>query len=82
MDNSISPRQARFALIDDAWSRILPESLRLHCRLTDTTGGTLKVKVDSPVYLHELRLCKTQLLKQLQQDCPRAKITNIQFAVG
>jgi hypothetical protein len=82
MDRRISPCQKRFAVVAEAWERILPQSLRSHCRMTDIAGGTIKVKVDSPVYLYELRLCEKPVLEQLQQDCPRAKIRKIQFTVG
>jgi len=82
MENQISPQQARFGPIAELWSRLLPAELCQHCKLADLSGGQLKVLVDSPTHLYELQLCSSQLLEELQQQCPRARIKKIKFAVG
>ena len=82
MENRISPQQARFALIAELWSQLLPDELRRHCKIGGISGGQLKVLVDLPVYMHELQLCSTELLSELQQQCPRAHIKKIKFVVG
>ena len=82
MNNHISPRQARFGPIAELWSQLLPAELSRHCRLSEVSGGQLKVLVDSPVYLYELKLCSSELLEELQRQCPRAKVKEIKFIVG
>ncbi len=82
MDNRISPQQARFAPIAELWNQLLPDELRRHCKIAGISGGQLKVLVDSPSYMYELRLCGSDLLGELQRQCPRAHIKNIQFVVG
>jgi len=82
MENQISPQQARFGPIAELWSQLLPAELCRHCKLADISGGQLKVLVDSPTHLYELQLCSSQLLEELQQQCPRARIKKIKFAVG
>lgn len=82
MDNRISPAQARFSSIVQLWNELLPAELARHCKLADISGGQLKVLVDSPVYMYELRLCSRRLLEELQRHCPRARIKDIKPVVG
>ena len=82
MKNRISPQQARFGAVEELWSQLLPAELRRHCKIADISAGQLKVLVDLPPYMHELRLCSSELLKELQQQCPRAKIRKIKLVVG
>jgi hypothetical protein len=82
MENQVSPRQARFGTIAEVWGGLLPAELRRHCEITDISGGRLKVLVDSPSYMYELQLCSSELLEELQRQCPRARIKKIKFAVG
>ena len=82
MEHQISPRQARLGPIFELWSQLLPTELARHCKLSDVSGGQLKVLVDSPAHLYELKLCSSELLEELQRQCPRAKIKGIKFVVG
>jgi predicted nucleic acid-binding Zn ribbon protein len=82
MEERISPRQARFESIDELWCELLPVELRRHCEITDISGGQLTVLVDSPAYASELRWCSPQLLEELQQGCPGARIQKIKLTVG
>jgi len=82
MENQISPRHARFGSVAQLWDQLLPAELSQHCRLADISAGQLKVLVDSPAYLHELRLCSSELIRELQRQCPRARIKKIRFAIG
>ena len=82
MESQISPRQERFAAVAELWIRLLPSELRRHCRLDGVSGGELKVLVDSPSYLHELRMCSEEILGQLQQQCPKARIKKINCSIG
>lgn len=82
MENCISPQQARFSAVAELWSQLLPAGLRRHCKIADISAGQLKVLVDLPPYMHELRLCSSELLKELQQQCPRAQIKKIKLVLG
>lgn len=82
MENQILPQQAKFQSVLDIWTQLLPIELRKHCKIIDIKAGQLKVLVDQPAYLYELQLCSNQLLKQLQQACPRARIKKIKFTAG
>ena len=82
MENQILLRHERFADVAKLWTRLLPVELKLHCRLDGIRGGELKVLVDSPPHLHELRMCSFEILGQLQQQCPRARIKKIKCRIG
>jgi len=82
IDNQISPRQTIYESIDKLWKQLLPDELAHHCRISDISGGQLKVIVDSPSYMHELRLCSTELLKELQQGCLSGRIQKIKFVLA
>jgi len=82
IEGIVSPRQAKFAPVAEIWCQLLPDELNRHCRIADISGGHLKVVVDSSSYLYELQLCSSELLKELKQRCPRARIKDIKFTVG
>lgn len=82
MTEQISPLQARFGDLADAWSEIVPGELYEHCRIVDARGGELRVCVDSSAYMYELQLCGSELLKELQRQCPQARLKRIKFVVG
>ena len=82
LDGQVSPRQAVFSEVAEALSRMLPEELARHCEIVDISAGLLKVLVDSPSYMYELQLCSSELLGELRQQCPRARLTKIKFAVA
>lgn len=78
----VSPRQARFGAVAELWSQLLPAELCRHCEIVDISGGQLKVRVDSPAYKYELQLCSSEILEELQQQCPSARLTKIKFVVA
>jgi predicted nucleic acid-binding Zn ribbon protein len=82
IENHVSPQQARFGLITEAWSQTLPTELGRHCRIVDISSGRLKVLADSPSYVYELQLCSSEILEELARRCPRARIKEIKVAVG
>jgi hypothetical protein len=82
IDEQVSPRQARFSQIADAWERLLPAQLSAHCEIVGIAGGQLDVQVDSPSYLYELQLCSAELLDELQRQCPKVRLTKIKFVVA
>ncbi len=82
MEDRIGPQQARYGRVAELWGQLLPGEFDRHCRIVDLSGGQLKVAVDSPSYLHELRLCRYELVKELQQQCPASRIKEIKFVIG
>jgi len=82
MAEQISPRQAKFDAVAEAWRQVLPGELCQHCEIIDVSGGQLNVQVDSPSYRYELQLCGPELLKELQRQCPKARLTRIKFVVA
>lgn len=82
MAEQVSPRQARFGAVVELWGQLLPAELYRHCEIVDISGGQLKVSVDSPAYKYELQLCSSELLEELQQQCPKARLTEIKFVVA
>ena len=82
LDRQISPRQAVFSEVAETWSEMLPAELGRHCEIVDISAGLLKVQVDSPSYMYELQLCSSELLDELRQECPRARLTKIKFVVA
>jgi len=82
MEGRISPQHNKFGPVSELWSQLLPPELFQHCKLAGVNGGQLKVSVDSPVYLHELRLCGAELLNELQRHCPAARIKEIKIVIG
>jgi hypothetical protein len=82
MAGQVSPRQAKYGAVVELWQRILPLELRRHCEITDISGGQLTVRVDSPSYKYELHLCGSEILKELQRQCPKLRLTKIKFVVS
>ena len=82
MAEQVSPRQARFGAVAELWGQLLPAELCRHCEIVDISGGQLKVRVDSPAYKYELQLCSSELLEELQEQCPKARLTEIKFVVS
>jgi predicted nucleic acid-binding Zn ribbon protein len=82
MENRIAPRRARFRSVAEVWEQLLPAEMRRHCRVADIRGGRLKVVAESPSYQFELRLCSSELVKELAVRCPRAKIERIEIVIG
>jgi hypothetical protein len=82
VEGKVAPRQARFESVVRLWGELLPAELAKHCRIVDISAGQLKVLVDSPSYMYELQLCSSAVLKELQQQCPQARLQKIKLAVG
>jgi hypothetical protein len=82
LTEQISPQQAKFSQVDEVWRDLLPAELQKHCEIADISGGQLNIQVDSPSYVYELRLCSSQLLAELQRQCPRVRLAKIRFTVA
>jgi len=75
----VKPRHRKYGDVVEVWEQILPEELCTHCEITDISNGRLTVKVDSPSYKYELHLCSSEILRELQKQCPVARLTKIRF---
>ena len=82
MGEQVCPRQNKYGAVVEIWRRILPLELSQHCEITDLAGGQLTVKADSPSYKYELHLCSSELLKELQVQCPGVRLTKIKFVIA
>lgn len=82
MDERLSVRHEQAMQLEQAWAEILPPNLAAHCRIDEFSPGTLKVVVDNPGYMHELRLCKNDLCGEINRAVPGAKIKDIKLVVG
>lgn len=82
LDEQVSPRQALFSQVAEVWDRLLPAQLAAHCEIAELSGGQMDIRVDSPSYMYELQLCSSELLKELQRQCPKARLTRIKFVVA
>lgn len=80
--NRISPAQTRFARLTEVLEQVLGPNLASHCKVDSVSAGQLKILADSPSYRTQLRLCSSEIIGQLQQACPRARIKNIKIELG
>ena len=82
VEKRVSPRQSRFGLVSEVWRQILPAELLQHCEIVDISGGRMKVAADCPMYANELRWCAAEIVGELAQRCPQARIREIKCVVG
>ena len=75
----VVPQQKKYGNVVEVWEQVLPEELGRHCEIVDISGGNLSVQVDSPAYKYELHLCSREILKELQKECPKARLTKIKL---
>ena len=62
----IRARYEQSEILQRRWSEILPPLLAGHCRIEEFSAGVLKVFVDGPGYMLELRLCKEELRDEMK----------------
>ncbi len=82
MVERVSVRHEQTLQLEQAWAEILSPDLAAHCRIDEFSPGTLKVVVDGPGYMHELRLCKKDLCSEINRAAPSAKIRDIKLVIG
>ena len=81
LEERILPERRRFEKVLDIWSRLLPVELSRHSRIVGLSGGKLKVEVEAPSYAAELRWSSSEILGQLQQECPGEKVKVIEVVL-
>ena len=78
---SVEPNYDRYGAVAEGMIELLGPELSRYAAVKDVDGGVLTVGVSSPSYLYELRLCGKELVKQLRNTCPRARIRRIRFVM-
>lgn len=81
-ERNISPKHAKYEKISQIWEELLPRELAKHCWIDNFNGGHLKVKVDSPAYLYELKMCSESLLEELNRNFAGARIREIKLSLA
>ena len=79
ISKQVAPQQKKYGDVVEVWEQVLPPELSKHCEIVDISGGSLSVKVNSPSHKYELHLCSPAILKELQKECPRARLTKIKL---
>ncbi|GAG41874.1 unnamed protein product [marine sediment metagenome] len=82
MENRISPQQAESERITQAWKEVLPYEFQGKCKLVKISAGRLTVVAVSPSYANKLWMCRREIIEELQDQCPRAKIKKIKIIIG
>jgi predicted nucleic acid-binding Zn ribbon protein len=82
VEEYLEPRHERFEALTMLWHQILPSEIGRHSKIVDITASQLKVQVDSPSYMYELRLCSNDILAEIKRRCPQAQIKNIKLSIG
>ena len=62
------------------WKNVLTEKESKHTKIEGLKDGCLFVYVDSPVWLYQMRIRQTKVLKQLKEEMPQIKY--IRFKMG
>jgi hypothetical protein len=75
----ITTQHRKYGDVLEIWEQVLPEELSRHCEIVNISGGNLSVQVDSPSHKYELHLCSREILKELQKECPKARLTKIKL---
>ena len=81
MEVRIQPQLNRFSSVAELWDELLPAGLAEHCEIVEISAGRLKVQVDSPSYMYELQLCRSEILKEMQRH-PAIRIKYIKFHIS
>ncbi len=81
MDSRIEPQHDRYCLLYEIWKQLLPEALSEHCQIESISNGQLKVLVDSPSYMYHMQLCCSNILAELERQCPQLRIKKLKFAL-
>ena len=82
IDEQVGPRYTRFAPLAEVWQQLLPQALAGHSRIINLENGQLTVAVDLAVYAYELKMCSNELVEELSEQCPAARVNKIKVVVS
>jgi predicted nucleic acid-binding Zn ribbon protein len=68
--------------IAKAWRETVPSQLASFCRLAEITRGRVRIVVQSPSHLYQLRLSERELLLAMQKRCGRKAVKELKFEIG
>ena len=68
--------------IEERWKELVGEPGFKHSRPVVFKKGILSVRVDNSVWLQDLSMKKRKILKGLQRELGKDKISDIQFKIG
>ncbi len=68
--------------IEERWKGLVGEAGFRHSRPVVFKKGILSVRVDNSVWLQDLSMKKRKILKGLQRELGKDKISDIQFKIG
>ncbi len=78
-----NPQKQQEAYLFDLWNKLVDEKVRKHASPKKLFGKKLYVRVDDPVWAHELILrYKNEILTAFQKEVGKENIVDIQFQVG
>lgn len=68
--------------IEERWKGLVGEAGHKHSRPVVFKNGVLQVRVDNSVWLQDLTMKKRKILKGLQRELGKDRISDIQFKIG
>jgi predicted nucleic acid-binding Zn ribbon protein len=66
--------------LQQIWSNLLNEKELQHTRIFSVEEGTLRVNVDSPAWLYQMKMKRNELIRRLKQE--DYDIRSIVFKIG
>ncbi len=82
MSEGYAKRHGDFESLMQAWCSVVPAEVAEHCRIVELSAGRLKVAVDSPAHLQQLRLSGAALKQELAGLLPKGALKDIIFLIG
>ncbi len=82
MTSSLQPKHEMFEAVAKFWDEVVPAEVKEHCRITSISNGRIRVAVDSPTYLYQIRLSSAGLLATLRDQGPSARFKKIDCFIG
>ena len=76
----VQNKKDRYESILKVWSDVLGKKARNHTKIINVSKGKLLVNVDSSVWLFQLNLKRSQLLKKLKEA--KVELEDISFRIG
>lgn len=64
------------------WERLAGKEMAAHVRVTDLSGGILRLEADHPGWSQIVNLQKKELLERINREFPDEKTVKIMVALG
>ena len=76
---TMSHKAKKQGQVVDLWNKMMNNQLRRHCKLSKIQGGVVEIGVEPGAYMHEMQMCKADVLKYIQENCPASAIRMIRL---